>query len=205
MIFLPFDHFFKLGISERKPFFCLQKSKHCRLLGLPLSLQQPTIIMLSPLPPSSGSTLRPTTVNEKTGDVDVCSFSEWWENPNNLVCVKLATGHKSGLQGKHLLEVHGKRKPFEFQTHVAFQASWIMSGRLIVTIEAFFQETRGIYAEQVPYNKWSFYDFLWFSHTNPIGCRLRITFWCGPRVSKSPIHHILAPKKNCWELRMSTP
>ena len=76
------------------------------------------------------------------------------------MCVKLATGHKSGLQGKHLLEVHGKRKPFEFQTHVAFQASWIMSGRLIVTIEAFFLENRGIYAEQVPYNKWMFYDFL---------------------------------------------
>ena len=93
---------------------------------------------------------------KKPGDVAVFRMME---NPNNFVCVKLAvTGHKSGLQGNHLLEVHGKGNLVK--THVAFQASWIMSGRLIVTIEAFFQETRGIYAEEVPYNKWMFYDFL---------------------------------------------
>lgn len=27
-----------------------------------------------------------------------------------------------------------------------------------------------------------------------MGCRLRIPFWCGPGVSKSPIQHILAPR-----------
>lgn len=157
--------------------------------------------MLSPLPPSSGRTLRPTTVNEKTRWR--LQFFRMMENPNNFVCkacdrAQVRFAREASVGGSWKKET--SQKPMSPSRHLG---SCLVGSSS--PLKPFFRRPGAWHAEEVPYNKWMFYDVLWFSDTNPMGRRLRITFWCGPTVSKSPIQHILAPKKNCWELRMSTP